>query len=914
MQSFDALISGTLRGHGKLPAATADDAADLVGWLRRRLAWLLESVPLPWTLVLDNHQEMPGDSPVHLALSTLMDELPRGAQWIVVSREPPAAAYSRPLLQQHLAIVDAGHLRFDDTEARELVRLHGRADTMAAALSPARGWAAGMTLILMGEGHGAAVPTLDARARLFDYFADEVLSRMPGKEQRALCALAYVPSISSDLAIAVTGFEQAHSLLERLSAHSLFTERRDEPVAFTFHDLFGEFLRRRFERTATPDQLRAVRLHVGRLLVEAGQVDAGLRHLIDAAAWPEAEACIRNAAPDLVDHGRTHALSRLIADMPPDVANRLAYWRGICVLDNDPEAAIADMVRVWDRAEGVADRLAAAAGAAIALIAAGRVSELDRWLAALDGHAVAAIDSRGAGFEARIVPGLLAMVVYRAPWHPQADALAERAEQLLHRDSASGEKLLLGSLAFHLLWRGQVDRLERLLLRIDALCAQPMVLPVTLFRWWSVGIVVKTLLGHCASAQADAERALATVAAEPSLKRRETTVRLLAMFVALGQGAAQSARVHLDRAARTLRPDDAADLTMYEQQHGVLAMLEDDRPTALRLMRAAVRSAHRGGFPMREHIALIAHSLAAAHAGEHDEAATLLQQAMAHPFLGTGGWHQWVAGIAAAYVALRRGDDAEMSDRLRAALKVARECGFRHGPMLFCCGDMMARLMAIALAQGIESDVARDIVVRHQLRAPSEAGASWPWPVRLRALGPLEIEVGGTPQASSRKESRRLIELLAILLAGGATATPVDVIADELWPDADGDAARNALDNALHRLRKSLGGDDRILLRHGTLFLNPERCWWDTRALDLLLARIETTPAAALPALEKSIVELYRAPLLAAEAGTRVTGRRASLETRVQRALSVAVRRAHAAGIRQADDIARSTAQSLPDP
>ena len=78
----------------------------------------------------------------------------------------------------------------------------------------------------------------------------------------------------------------------------------------------------------------------------------------------------------------------------------------------------------------------------------------------MDRHAALAAQVQAESVEARIVPGLLAAVVYRAPWHPLADALAARAERLLHRESAPGQRTLLGSLALHLLWRGQVDRLQ----------------------------------------------------------------------------------------------------------------------------------------------------------------------------------------------------------------------------------------------------------------------------------------------------------------------------------------------------------------------------------------------------------------------------------------------------------------------
>ena len=44
-----------------------------------------------------------------------------------------------------------------------------------------------------------------------------------------------------------------------------------------------------------------------------------------------------------------------------------------------------------------------------------------------------------------------------------------------------------------------------------------------------------------------------------------------------------------------------------------------------------------------------------------------------------------------------------------------------------------------------------------------------------------------------------------LAIALGGTAVAVDRLATLLWPDAEGDAARNSFDNALHRLRKLLG-------------------------------------------------------------------------------------------------------------
>ena len=206
--------------------------------------------------------------------------------------------------------------------------------------------------------------------------------------------------------------------------------------------------------------------------------------------------------------------------------------------------------------------------------------------------------------------------------------------------------------------------------------------------------------------------------------------------------------------------------------------------------------------------------------------------------------------------------------------------------MLFACGDMMSRLMDLALRQGIEADVARDIVLRNQLKAPPHAGPAWPWAIRIHALGGWQIERSDGPLATSRKESKRLIELLHLLVAQGNAALPQDQAADALWPDADGDAARNALDNAVHRLRKWLGGEDRIVLRHGALALNRERCWSDVQALETALDRIESGALEDAAAQVQEIRQLYRGALLPGDERAGIVTRRNALQRRVQAALA----------------------------
>jgi len=725
----------------------------------------------------------------------------------------------------------------------------------------ADGWAAGLTLMLMTPSDRPDRPALEARERLFDFFAEEVLSRLSPLERRTLERLAVLPRMTPELAQLVSGDADAPALLERLARASLFTQRRegDEPV-FAFHALFAAFLRGRLERDTPHDALQALLVRAGHALAAAGDVEAGVERLIEGEAWDDARLLIAGGAPVLLAQGRAATVHRHIAALPAPHAASLAYWRGVCLLDVDPDAALADMRSAYHTAVGAGDvpaQLAACAGAAHALVPLGRLIALDPWIGIVTAHA----DTLQRGFdpalEARIVPGVLSALVHRMAWHPLCEPLAERGERLLYGASGGGARLLLGSLAYHFMWRGQLDRVERILHHIDALCAQGLASPTTTMRWWSIGMATKALLGHQQAARADLDQALAVADAMPPPFR--LMLALAASHVAIGSLDVMAARAHQQQASALLQPDSADARTALELQRGLLALLEGTAPEALRQFRSAQASARQGGMHIREHLALIGVAFASVALGDAAGALRYLDEARMHPIHAVCRWHHWIYGCVAAQAALQRGDTAAVVRELGDALRVAGDCGFRYAMMLTMRPDVLPGLMAFALEHDIEPAVARDLIARLQLQAPESADASWPWPVRIRALGRLDVEVGGAPLRQSRKECRRLLEMVRLLAAHAGRPLPLEQIADELWPDAEGDAARNALDNALHRLRKALGGEDRVLLRQGGVVLNRQRCWVDVAALERLLRAFDDLAADALPCWVREVRRLYAA-------------------------------------------------------
>src|SRR5262249_37071274 len=66
-----------------------------------------------------------------------------------------------------------------------------------------------------------------------------------------------------------------------------------------------------------------------------------------------------------------------------------------------------------------------------------------------------------------------------------------------------------------------------------------------------------------------------------------------------------------------------------------------------------------------------------------------------------------------------------------------------------------------------------------------------------------------------------------------------DVVMDTLWPDAEGDLARTALNSAVYRLRRLLGHEAAVVRQSGVLGLDARLCWVDAWAVDRLLGHAD---------------------------------------------------------------------------
>ncbi|MEK7827396.1 MAG: bacterial transcriptional activator domain-containing protein, partial [Thermodesulfobacteriota bacterium] len=202
----------------------------------------------------------------------------------------------------------------------------------------------------------------------------------------------------------------------------------------------------------------------------------------------------------------------------------------------------------------------------------------------------------------------------------------------------------------------------------------------------------------------------------------------------------------------------------------------------------------------------------------------------------SGGWH--------GQTCLSMQNDP--NEAVKCGLKILREAmsiGREHG-IVNCFGwrpDVIPRLCVNALDAGIEVSYVRHLIrTRHLTPGIPPLGCeNWPWPLKIVTLGRFAILRDEAPISFGGKVQHKPMELLKAIISFGGNEVPKDTLVDILWPNAEGDMARQSFDTTLYRLRRLIGNDKAIGLQGEQLSLDARYCWVDIRAFESLYKKAE---------------------------------------------------------------------------
>lgn len=849
------------RRSAPLPALQPELRSDLRGFAHLYFRALFARLKAPATLVFDNWHELTADSGLNELLEPLVREVPAGAVVVVISRNDPPAACATLRAQDQLALLEWDELKLTLEEARQIAaRRHTFDDeSVRVAYEQSGGWPVGLTLTLehLRRADAGSAGRRDSRELLFDYFAGQIFASQPLATRELLMRVALLPRASVRMAAELTGQEQAGAVLDGLWKRRLFVDRRGE--AYQFHDLFRAFLLQQFEAAHDDGERLRWRRAAIALLQRTGAVEDAHALAATAQDWDSVTQLVLAAAPMLFEQGRTSTLRDWLAKLPPEQVEAVPWlplWLGVSLSMARPRQAREQFAAAFQRfAAGSEDlpRLLCCGGVLMThYLEAGDFSAMEPWIDELQALLARGVMLPAPAARLRVNSALLLALSLARPDPAQMAPVIARLQALLD-PLACPVNARIDAAA--LLLRHHVDALDFDAAAQLVACVQPWLADGELSPFYRA-----LWLAHFAryTARQGARADAAAVFADALELLRTNALSVPVVEILCHAGLAELALLDGDLAAA-----ESARAAIAVRQHaqldaGLAALLaahRGDLAEALRQARRQFELTTGGGLvPVRFRATLLL-ALASIDAG-HQDVSELLDQARALVHGSAYAALGCQVDLVTALQAIERGDTAAADGALRLGLAGSRADPGKHELHLW--PRVWTRLLAHALRQDIDSDHARRLVRQLDLQPPAEEVSGWPWPLEIRTLGRFELCRDGRPLEFPRKVPKKTLALLKGIIALGGGKVSEQKLIDAFWADEEGDAAANALDASVTRLRVLLGDAAALLRQGGQLALNRERVWVDAFAFERALA--------ASDGLQRAL-ELYRGAFLAEDEG-----------------------------------------------
>jgi DNA-binding SARP family transcriptional activator len=812
----------------------------------------------PRVFVLDDLHAAAGglDELVRVAVETVPD----GVTIVCISRDEPPAKLARAFASRDAERIDWDVLRLTTAEARGMARALARTRPHSHKIVDALhgitdGWPAGLALLLAFP-DAAKLAGLDRDAiagqlresggaqRIFDYIASEVFEHEDPLTQRFLLRTAMLPALTDARARALTDGGIPRAVI-RLGAGPFL--KREAPNTVRLHPLFRAFLLQRAEAQLAPEALAELRRQTGTLLVDEGELELGFELLRQTQSWPRCAAVIERVAPQLIEQGRRITLRGWLAALPEDVVHGsawLLFWLATCDLPFAPSAAMAWFGEAFERFRGERDALGAqlawSSRVAACVHAGTDLSPIDGWLVELD-----ELDPDGA------MPATIGhlLALFRQPGHPAAARWIRDATEYWSNVPDPSLRAMMAALLVPLhCFAGELGHAAAILDLIGGGDRDKLDPLAEITRCNGEAVFAWVTADH-ATCIASAERGLA-LATRTGIVAWNDQLAALGAAAALAAEDLAAAAPFLARMAETASHGSAFTVGNFLFYLAWDAVLRGQLSRALVSIDAAVGNSDRTGYPFAQVTSRIARAHVLARLGRDPRPD--LTEARRVAVAAHSPFFELSCDVADACL-----DDDPAA--LARAIGTGRALGAYN--VFWWLREPMARLCARALADELEPAYVTELIRRHRLVAPGPQISAWPFPIKIRALGGLEVVSAGHVQKLANVPRR----LLATIIALGGRDVPEARLVDALWPDSDGDAGRIVLHTTLHRLRRTLGVDDAIRFRAGAIDLEPAVVWLDTWALDDACGRVERCAERDEPALAaavEEVVALYTGPLL----------------------------------------------------
>ncbi|MDO9174926.1 MAG: hypothetical protein Q7V62_08970, partial [Actinomycetota bacterium] len=263
------------------------------------------------------------DPDVHRGVERLLDLCPPQLTVVLITRADPPFRLGRMRVRARVREIRAADLRFDATEAAELLGAAAEGldeQRLDDLCERTEGWAAGLVLAGLSLQRAADTDRFVDTFRGDDqlvagYLTDEFLAVLDDDERHRMVEAAVLHRLSGPLLDAVTGSHDGARWLDGLAATNQLVIRLDAVGEwYRYHHLFRDMLLLEARRSM-PEQLPRLHRRAAEWFASAGYPAAAVDHLLQAGDREQAMHLMRVVGPDLLGSGQLRTLRNILGRM-----------------------------------------------------------------------------------------------------------------------------------------------------------------------------------------------------------------------------------------------------------------------------------------------------------------------------------------------------------------------------------------------------------------------------------------------------------------------------------------------------------------------------------------------------------------------------------------------------------------------
>jgi LuxR family maltose regulon positive regulatory protein len=280
----------------------------------------------PLYLVIDDYHLITNPV-IHESMRFFLRHQPENLTLVVLSRNLPQLGIANLRVRDQLLEVGSQQLSFNHQEAKQFFDCRLSSPIEAAESSrlcdDVAGWATALQLIALSARQNNSPTHQSARrlsginaSHLSDYLVDEVLDSVDPATRQFLLKSSLLRSMNDALIVRVTGEDNGQMRLEEIERQGLFLQRMDDSGEwFSFHPLFGSFLRQRCQwELAT--ELPEVHRSAAESWMAQGFPSEAIHHALAAGDANMLRDILLNHAWGLFNHSELTLLEESLRALP----------------------------------------------------------------------------------------------------------------------------------------------------------------------------------------------------------------------------------------------------------------------------------------------------------------------------------------------------------------------------------------------------------------------------------------------------------------------------------------------------------------------------------------------------------------------------------------------------------------------